>query len=340
MVTRIALIGAGVIGGVHAHVLGGLPGAQVTWVADVDRQRAAALATPMGARATSDPDEAISASEVDAVVVAVPTPYHRQMVELAAAQGKHVFCEKPIALSVEDADAMIAACERAGVRLMIGQVVRFFPEYARAKAVLDDGTLGTIGVVRTGRVGGSPAGTRPWFTDPAAGGGVVIDLMIHELDTLIWFFGDIARVYGLSIAPAASTSGIDYAQALIRFRSGVIAHTEASWAHAGFRTRFEIAGVYGILAHDSEDAATLRLDLPGRDGQPARVEHRTTSPYRPYRDQLQHFLDRLRDGDPFLVDGDGGRRALIAARAVLDSARTGQPVFLGDDGRILAEATR
>jgi UDP-N-acetylglucosamine 3-dehydrogenase len=161
--------------------------------------------------------------------------------------------------------------------------------------------------------------------------------MIHELDTLLWYFGDIARVYGFSTTGATGDTTVDYAQALLRFQSGVIAHVEASWAHAGFRTRFEIAGEHGILAHDSEESASLRRDIPGNDLIPARIERRTSSPYRPYHDQLRHFIDRLNDGKPFLVDGEQGRRALVAARAVQESARTGQPVFISADGSIQPE---
>jgi predicted dehydrogenase len=326
LATRFALVGAGAIGALHASELGATTDARVTWVVDIDQQRAEAIAAPLSARATSVAGEATAADDVDVVLVATPTPYHREIVEQAASSGKHVFCEKPIALNIEDALAMIAACDRADVRLMIGQVVRHFPEYARTKDVLDEGTLGNIGVVRASRVGASPGGARAWLTDPTAGGGVVIDLMIHELDTLRWYFGDLARLFAWTAGPVDDRPAVQYAQALLRFENGVVAHVEASWAHTGFRSHLEIAGERGILSQDSTDSAPIRFETQGNHGQPARVESRFARPGLPYAIQLRHFLDRLQDGQPFLTDGAAGLRALEAALAVQESARTGRPV--------------
>ena len=136
--TRIAIVGAGTMGQLHAQSCLNLPDAQVTWVADRHAERAEALAALLGAgcRATTDNAEAVGAGDVDAVLVCVPTPAHRQVTELAAARGKHVFCEKPIARTLEDAEATVAACARAGVRLMVGHVVCFFPEYVKFHVML------------------------------------------------------------------------------------------------------------------------------------------------------------------------------------------------------------
>lgn len=342
---RIAVIGAGGIGSLHVRVCQSLPDVQVTWVTDQNEARAAEVAATVGARATSDNAAAIAAADVDAVIVATPTPFHRAVVETAAAHGKHVFCEKPIARTVEDAEAMVAACAQAGVRLMVGHVVRFFPEYARAQEVLTAGTLGQIGVVRASRLGSSPQGARAWFNDLAQSGGMIVDLMIHELDTLRWWLGDVERLYakGLSYTPHQPTR--DYALATLRFTSGVIAHVETSWAHAGFRTLFEIAGEYGILRHDSDATANMRQERPNWV-----AEWSVASPQppisvwghwsdRPYRAELRHFVDRLEDGQPFLTRGEDGLRALELALSVLASVRTGKPITFVD-GRAPRELLR
>src|SRR5687767_13843721 len=104
--TRFAIVGAGGIGLVHGQACRRLPDVAATWVVDQDGERAAALARTLGARATGDLEHAVSAPDVDAVIVAVPTPLHRPVTELAAAHGKHVFCEKPMARTVADAEAM------------------------------------------------------------------------------------------------------------------------------------------------------------------------------------------------------------------------------------------
>lgn len=335
---RVAVIGAGGMGAVHIRVLATLEGVQITWIADQHLERARSEAEAVGARATTDNLEAIGAEDVDAVIVATPTPFHRPVVEQAAAHRKHVFCEKPIARTVEDAAAMVAACDAAGVRLMVGHVVRFFPEYARARQVLDAGTLGTIGTVRTSRLSFSPQGARAWFNDLDQSGGMVVDLMIHELDTLRWWFGDVERIFAKGLTYTQYQPTRDYALATLRFTSGVIAHVEASWAHSGFRTMFEISGEHGTLRHDSEASAAIRIErsdwaelAPGMGPRPP-VSYRGHSGDRPYTAELRHFVDRVGDGRPFLTDGTEGLRALELSLATLESIRTGRPVTPGAPG--------
>ena len=323
---RIAIIGAGAIAEMHIRALQGVPDARATWIADKDLDRAETLARGTGASTTSNNEAAIAAADVDAVLVTAPTPFHREIVELAATHGKAVLCEKPMARTADDARAMIAACETAGTRLMIGHVVRFFPEYARIKAAIDDGSLGQIGVVRAARVGPSPASSRAWMGIPAVSGGVVLDMMIHDLDTLRWCFGDVARVFALGIRETEHRSSGDYAQAVLRFENGVVAHVEGSWGHARFRTTMEIAGEHGILTHDSDDSATFRLDVSQASEAPQSVERFGSWPERPYQAQLRHFLDRLADGEPFLTGGQEGLSAVELALAISRSAGTGRPV--------------
>jgi UDP-N-acetylglucosamine 3-dehydrogenase len=342
-VTRIAIVGAGTMGQLHAQSCLNLPDAQVTWVADRHAGRAAALAAALGAgcRATTDNEEALSADDVDAVLVCVPTPDHREVTELAAARGKHVFCEKPIARTLADGEAMVEVCRRAGVRLMVGHVVRFFPEYARIHQLLREDAVGQVGVVRASRVNAYPRTDRGWYADFEACGGPIVDLMVHDLDTLRWYFGEVARAYarGLSHTPAQPTT--DYALALLRFESGVIAHVEASWAHATFRTAIEVYGEHGALRHASEESAAIRLERVGTEEDRAAVQV-PSSPLAegPYQAELRHFLDCLRHGTPFLVDGEEAIRSLALSLAVLESARTGRPVHLADGRPQLQEAVR
>lgn len=321
---RIALLGAGAIAEVHLEAARQIPGAAITWVVDIDRAKADRLAAKAGARSTSDPAEAVGSEDTDAVIVAVPTPAHRAMVELAASFGKDILCEKPLARTRDDADAIVAACDAAGVRLMTGQVVRHFPEYQRIHAALQENAIGKPGLVRASRVGPSPGPGRAWFNDSAASGGVALDMMVHEFDLLRWWFGDASRIYASGLAAAQPDA--DYAQAVVRFASGVIAHVEASWAHAAFRTTIEVAGERGILRHDSDLTNPLRMDMKAIDASGPRVSFRKADSAEPWRTQLAHFVDRLEDGAPFLVSGHDGARAVDMALAALDSIASGQPV--------------
>jgi UDP-N-acetylglucosamine 3-dehydrogenase len=326
-VIQIAIIGAGTMGTIHAQSCRNLPNATVTWVADEDEGRAATLARTCGARSTTDVDAALAADDVDVAVVTVPTPLHRTITERAAARGKHVFCEKPIARTLADARAMVAACERAGVLLTVGHVVRFFPEYARIHALLKEDAVGTVGVVRAARLNANPALARPWYGNPDWSGGVVVDLMIHDLDTLRWYFGEVERVYAHGLSGTIEHPASDYALAVLRFANGVIAHVEASWAHASFRTSIEIAGSAGLLRHVSEESSVIRIERTAPEGDVARVQVPSSPlPEGPYQTELRHFLAAVEAGTPPLVTGEEAVRSLALALAVLQSTRTGRPV--------------
>src|SRR5205085_108295 len=143
----------------------------------------------------------------DVVDVCVPTPAHRAAVEAALAAGvEHVFVEKPIARTVADAEAMLAAAARAGATLYVGHVVRFTPAFVALREAVLRGDVGTPAVVRTARGGPYPAGT--WFADRAQSGGAVVDMLVHDFDWLRWTFGEVERVY-CRIAGAAGR--VDYA---------------------------------------------------------------------------------------------------------------------------------
>ena len=153
-------------------------------------------------------------------------------------------------------------------------------------------------------------------------------MMVHEFDLLRWWFGDASRVYASGLA--VDQPNADYAQAVVRFASGVIAHVEASWAHAAFRTTIEVAGERGILRHDSDLTNPLRMDMKAIDASGPRVSFRKADPGEPWRTQLAHFVDRLEDGAPFLVSGHDGARAVDMALAARDSIASGQPVTFVD----------
>jgi len=271
-------------------------------------------------------------AEVDVVDVCTPTPTHKDLVLAAAAGGKDVICEKPMARHLCDAEEMIAACEAAGARLFIAHVVRFFPEYARAKELLDSGQLGQPGVIRTVRGGNFPApDTQNWFADFEQSGGVILDLLIHDIDYARWCFGEVMRVFarGLTFSDVPDT---DHVLLTVRFQNGAIGHLEGSWAYppGNFRTRLEISGDEGLLEVDSLEnlpfSAVLKqegTDLLAGIPVPESPMYPTDDPY--FR-EIAHFLSCLESGDDFLVSPQDGLEALRIALAAIESLRIGQPV--------------
>jgi predicted dehydrogenase len=337
---NVGIIGAGHMGARHADRWARMPGcrvAAVCGIADVQAEKAERLAAQAGNDATAyrSADELLAAPDIDAVSVCVPTYLHRQVVEAAAAAGKHVLCEKPMALTLDDCDAMTAAMRAAGKVFAVGQVVRFFPEYANAKQLIDAGRIGKPAAVRTRRGGDCPRSDTDWFVDPAKSGGVLLDLLVHDFDWLQWCFGPVERVYARALTPRLadkSLDHLDYALVTLRHRSGVIAHMEGTWADpAGFATAFDIAGDAGLLTHDSRRAQPLTVARREREGAPGGVAV-PASPLAPEDDpyflQIAAFAKSVLDGAPPAVTPEEARAAVAVALAALESVHTGEAVTL------------
>jgi len=176
-----------------------------------------------------------------------------------------------------------------------------------------------------------------WFTDPARSGGVIGDLMVHDIDWLLWCFGPVERVYARALTPRLASGQLqrlDYALATIRHKSGVVAHLEATWADpGGFATQFEIAGDGGLLSHDSRRTAPLSVALREQEGAPGGGVQMPSSPLSPEGDpfykEVAAFAKAVRDGGPAPVPAWDGRAAVEVALAALESVRTGEAVELG-----------
>ena len=323
MTVRVGVIGTGFAGSTHARALRGIAAARVSVIAAATVAEAEPLARECDARVARSAAELCASDDVDLVVVASPTHLHAEHAIAAARSGKQVFCEKPIARRIDEGRAMIAACAAAGVFLGVGQVVRHFPEYVRVKDLLDAGVLGRPAMATLTRGTLAVGAERAWYLDPDKSGGVVLDLMLHDLDALRWWFGEPAHVYGKRIA---TDDPAGYALATLRYDDRPIVHVEASWVeHAGFRTTFEVRGDRGMVVHDSRAATPFVIQsADGARGSgviPAPTLHET-----PYRRQLREHLSRLERGEGPLVDGSEGLRSLALGLAVIESAETGDVV--------------
>jgi predicted dehydrogenase len=293
-------------------------------------ERARAAAQRYGGRPFSSPEALLA--EVDVVDVCTPTPTHKELVLAAAAAGKDIICEKPLARRLGEAKEMTTACKAAGVRLLVGHVVRFFPEYARAKEILDSGRLGRPGVIRTVRGGNFPApDAHNWYADFEQSGGVIMDMLIHDIDYVRWCFGDVATVFARGLT-FSDVLGADHVLLTVRFQDGAIGHLEGSWAYppGNFRTRLEIAGDEGLLEVDSLDTLPLSLTLKQEGTEMAAGVPVPESPMHPHDDpyyqEIAHFLACLESGDAALVSPQDGLEAVRIALAAIESLRTGQPV--------------
>jgi UDP-N-acetylglucosamine 3-dehydrogenase len=325
---RVAVVGSGGMGRTHAAAYAGMSEVQLVGVCDIEYRLAEELAASLNTQAYSSFEAMIEAVSPEVVSLTIPSYLHTEYALKAAEKGIHIICEKPISLSLEDSKAMIDSCQKHGVRLFVGHVVRFFPEYVHMKQTVEAGKLGRVGVAHLKRAGGDPGEIKPWFRDETKSGGVIVDLMVHDIDFACWTFGEVESVYCLR----RTEPHMDYALATLVFKSGAVANLESYWGYPGaFRTAAEIAGSKGVIRNDSLTSQSLQIRKAPVAGTGERFVEIPQSPsYRdPYTIELNHFISCIRDGSEPIVTAQDGYKALEIANAARESAKTGKVIRLG-----------
>lgn len=319
---RVGIVGTGLMGEWHAERWKQLPVELVGFYNDTPAS-AEGMVERFGGQVFERLEVLVDA--VDIVDVCTPTPHHKAGVLAAAAAGKAVVCEKPLARHLTDAKEMVAACEAANVPLFVGHVVRFFPQYVQAQAALKAGRLGSPGVIRLTRSGGFPRSQESWYDDTGAAGGVVLDLSIHDLDFARWCFGEVETVFARGLT-FRNKPKCDHVLITLRFENGALGHVEGSWASKGaFRTALEIAGSEGLLEWDALEPTPLRTTL--EQAEETKVPNSPlSSEDDPYFLELKHFLEVLETGGDFKVTPQDALAALKLSLACLESLRAGKPI--------------
>lgn len=325
---KVGIIGAGFAADMHAASWKMIPEIELFGIADIDEEKANKLAEKHGTSAYPT-DELIQ--KVDIVDVCVPTPFHKEYVIKSAKMGKHVFCEKPIARNLEDANEMVQAVESSGVKFMVGHVLRFFHEYAKIKEEIDSGRIGRPVMARLSRCSIFPVGWKRWHEDYAGSGGVVLDMGIHDLDFLRWCFGEVDRVYAKGLYEKKLAVPLDYALITLRFKNKAIAHVESSWAEtSGFKTELEIVGTKGLIHHKSNDSSPLFISQrKTEEGEAGVIIPENPVIESPFTKELKYFLEIItKNREPDIVNVDDAIKALEICLAVIRSITTGEVVKL------------
>lgn len=326
---HVLVVGLGTMGGVHSQAYAGMDNAKLVGVVDINEEKATELATKFGAKAFVSLEQALASLErVDIVDICLPTPLHKPYVMQAADAGKHIICEKPMARSLGDAEDMIGYCREKGVKLFIGHVLRFFPEYVLAKKLVDEQSAGTIAVARTTRGGRFPRAWNNWYADFDSSGGLTLDMLIHDIDFLRWCFGEVERVYAKGTL-GRGLEDLEYALVTLRFRSGTIAHLEGTWAHDAFSMKFELAGTTGVIDYDSaKDKPMMAFSRAAGEGAAGVAVPESPLKDNPYALELKHFLACIERDEAPLVSTEDAYEAMRIALAAIESMQTGKPVTL------------
>ena len=322
---RIGIVGAGGMGNVHARHYRNIPQTETT-LFDLDAEKARTVADRWKLGTKVSFEDLLGWADI--VDLCVPTPLHLDLGIRVIAAGKALFVEKPIAGTLEEGTQLVNAALKAGVPLMPGHVVRYFPEYRKGRQMVADGAVGNPAAARTRRGGGMPKGADLWFADHSKSGGVLIDLAIHDFDWLRWTLGEVKSVYARSVG-AEKGSGPDYALTTLQFENGAIAHVEATWMDpSGFRTAFEVCGSGGMIEFDSRKTPSVRSHRVGDDGTPvpSANEGPLAAADDPYFQELNGFVEAVRNGTEPPITGFDGLAALSIALAALESAKLGRAI--------------
>ena len=339
---HLGIIGAGNISQTHARAAAAIPGVSVAAVHGVNGAKARELAAANGAAAYDSLEAFLDHKPMDMVIIGSPSGVHAAQGVAAARHHLHVLVEKPIDVTTERADALIAAAEEAGVRLAVLFQDRLKPGIVRLKQLVDSGGLGRVLSV-SARV--------PWYRPPdyyrlsrwrgtAAldGGGALMNQGIHSVDLLLWLLGDVTRVQARTATLLHEIESEDTAIALLEFASGAVGTLEASTAtYPGYPRRVEITGTEGtvVLEHDRLVAADLRTPRPvllegGGGDANASASSPVVGDASGHQRLIEDFLRAIEAGSRPACDGHEARRSVALVEAIYRSARSLASEPVGD----------
>ena len=331
---NVGLVGAGRIGRLHAeHLAYRVPQAELLTVSDIIPEAAQRCAADLGIpTATQDHRVIMEDPNIEAVVICSSTDTHSQMIEEAAAAGKHIFCEKPIDFDLARIDRALAAVDEAGVKLQIGFNRRFDPNFKRVRDLVAGGQVGELHILRITSRDPSP----PPIEYVKVSGGIFLDMTIHDFDMARYLAGsEVDEIYaagGVMVDPEIGRAGdIDTAVITLRFQNGVVGTIDNSrQAVYGYDQRVEVFGSGGCVTADNNypntaivsDASRVHRDLPLNFF----IERYVDS----YVAEMQAFVECVvQDTDP-PVTGVDGRIPVIMGRAARKSYEENRPVKLSE----------
>ncbi len=333
---NIGIIGAGRIGKVHAETIAfRVPEARAAAITDLNLDAAAQVAARCGIPVVAASAQQIfDDPEIDAVLICSSTNTHADLTILAAQAGKHIFCEKPIDHSLAKIDAALAAVAQAGVKLQIGFNRRFDPNFARIRAAVESGEIGSPRLLHI--ISRDPA--PPPVSYVKVSGGMFLDMTIHDFDMARFLIGDeVEEIYtagGVMVDPAIGEAGdLDTALIVLKFRSGVIGTIDnCRQAAYGYDQRAEILGSLGKIATENcypneatiSSGTSISRDLPYNFF----MDRYTES----FSREVRSFVQAVVEDKPTPVTGIDGRIPVVMGLAARKSFDEGRPVRLSEIG--------
>ena len=339
---RAGILGSQFVSTIHVESLKTIPGAEIAAVASLTEAHVKAFAAKHGIpSAFTDYRRILDRNDVDVVVLGIPNDLHCQVTLDAAAAGKHVICEKPLCLNLAEADRMIAACKKAGVKLMYAEELCFAPKYVRLKKLLDDGALGKPVLLKQSEKHDGPHAPHFWDVS-RSGGGVTMDMGCHAIEFFRWMLGKprIRSVYAQmsTTVHAAKTKGDDDSIIILELEDGTTALAEESWTKlGGMDDRAEVYGSKGsAYANLLQGNSILTYSATGYDYAVEKAGSTRGWSFTIYEEawnygfpqEFAHCIDCIANGRTPLETGEDGRAVLEAIFAAYESAGTEKKVML------------
>lgn len=336
---RYAIVGCGHIAKKHVSAIEAVKGAQLVAVCDTDKERMAEYVT-QGIKGYTDYHDLLADESIDVVCICLPTGLHAKFTIEAAESGKHVIVEKPMALSLEDADEMIAACKRNCVKLSVVHPNRFRPAIQQLRNRLEEGAFGKIGhanaTVRWNR-NDEYYLKAPWRGTKAMDGGVLMNQAIHNMDLLLWMMGEAEEVTTYAATRIRKIETDDTSVSVIRFKSGALGVLEAAVTiyPRNLEETLSVFGETGTAVIGGPTANWIKTwkfaDLTDEESQQTitRIEQ---DPFGIPGHQciIQDMTDAIQNDREPVVSGYEGRHVLQLVIACQKSAETNQPVKLNE----------
>lgn len=330
----VGVIGTGRIGKLHIeHLAQHIPEVELISICSLDAVSIESLTKQFNVPKTTDNYAALLAdSQIDAVLVASSTDTHVEVSQAAAKAGKHVFCEKPISLDLEQIDETLAIVEKAGVKFQVGFNRRFDASFMRVREAVASGEIGEPHIIRITSRDPAP----PPIEYVKVSGGIFLDMTIHDFDMARYLIGDeVVEVYatgGVRVDPKIGEVGdIDTAVITLRFQNGVIATIDNSReAVYGYDQRVEVFGSKGMVT--AANPPTDTVTFSGSEGtRAASPPYFFVERYKPaFLSELRAFFACIQENTPPLVTGQDGRAPVVMGFAALKSLRENRPVLLSE----------
>ncbi len=338
MTFHIGILGGGNISQTHARAAQEIDDLKIVAFCGQNREKVSHLAETFGGRAYENSDAFLSHKPMDGVLIGSPSGLHAQQGIAAAERGLHVLVEKPIAITTTQSDALIEACEKAGVKLAVFFQDRVAPDILKLKELIDAGRLGKPFLV---------SAQVKWYRPPEYyqashwrgtraldGGGALMNQGVHTVDLLLWLMGNVTEVWAKAITATHNIEVEDTVVAALQFQSGAIGTLEAATSiYPGYPRRLEISGSQGtvILESDRLTSVNLRVpvdELPGEKIalQDERSVSASISDTRGHRAIIEDFLRAIATNSSPLCDGHQARHSVKLIEAIYQSSRSGQPV--------------